>query len=106
MAPCRMDPAGRHSYRRESGGWLNVGEGRQKAVQAGDEGGGIVDAGAEGEDRLIEQDMGPVGDARVIVLAVEALDQRVPRVEFQHRLAWQSGAAQPLRQVDVDFGLV
>src|SRR5258708_9912605 len=49
---------------------------------------------AEGEHGLIEQDVRPFGQVRVGRLAVEPPHQRVLRVDLEHRLAGQAGAAQ------------
>ena len=81
-------------------------ERHQQVVETADERGGFLYPRPEGEYRLVEQDVGPFGQVRVGGLVVEPPQQRVLRVDLEHRLAGQAGAAQALGQVDVDLGLV
>ena len=51
-----------------------------------DKGGRIVELATLGEQRLVEQDIRPVGKALLATLVIQAADQCMARVDLQDRL--------------------
>src|SRR5471032_3483134 len=58
----------------------------QQLVQSAHVGGRVFQAVASGERRLVEEDVRQVAKTLFALLAIEFLDQRVSRVEFEDRL--------------------
>src|SRR5688572_29332707 len=59
----------------------------QQRIRAPDEAGGILERTAFGEQGLVEQQVRPVVEALAALLALQALDQRVRRIDLEDGLA-------------------
>src|SRR5580704_688847 len=81
-------------------------QGYEQAVELADEGARVVDAGTQGKDGLVVENVRPFGKACLVWLVRQTCYERVLRVDLQHWLNRESGFLQLTGKKDVRFRFV